>query len=341
MPEFRPILPEYDVLEFEIGAQSRKVAFIGLCSHGDTGSFKHGQSSFGGVWRTAQSVSQAASKLTRKLVEELGCDLVVPLTNQRMVDDVAMAKAQAVDGGNFNFPVIIGGHGHEPISQTLHHGANSDGIRSSSSIIKCGVGRSMAAIVDLVWPTQTSDSSQPQVSMATVSLDDYRANEELAEIARKAANNSRSIDSLPLATVPCELLPLSSSGTRRKQTGVGSILCNLVVDALQCDGAALAGAIIRGDRVYGKGMSEWTLADLKREVPHECPLAVIPLPGAVLQHVVLYSRQEASREPPVDSGGFLQLDQVLCLVPVLSCPQKEIFKPEKLTYDFRCARACC
>ena len=77
-------------------------------------------------------------------------------------------------------------------------------------------------------------------------------------------------------------------------------------------------------------------ADLKRVVPHECPLAVIPLPGAVLQHVVLYSHREASREPPVDSGGFLQLDQVLCLVPVLSCPQKEIFKPEKLTYDLLC-----
>ena len=38
---------------------------------------------------------------------------------------------------------------------------------------------------------------------------------------------------------------------------MGSILCNLVVDALQCDGAAWL-VIIRGDRVYGKGMSEWT-----------------------------------------------------------------------------------
>ena len=57
---------------------------------------------------TAIGVNETAARLRKILIEDEKCDLVIPMTHQVMADDRETAQKK------MGFPLIIGGHDHDP-----------------------------------------------------------------------------------------------------------------------------------------------------------------------------------------------------------------------------------
>lgn len=138
MTAWTPALPEYDIIEVKSpSGEIRKVGVIGLCSYAETLAFKNHESAFGGAWTSAANVPETVARLKRTLIEELGCDFVISLTNQPHEDDLALAQEDGV-----GLAVIIGGRDHEPLlTQVTSSTANG---MYSTQIVKCGVGHKLA-----------------------------------------------------------------------------------------------------------------------------------------------------------------------------------------------------
>ena len=102
---------------------------------------------------------------------------------------------------------------------------------------------------------------------------------------------------------------LSSIGTRVRQTSIGALLCSRLRDALGADGCLINGGGIRGARVY---TTHLTYGDLETELPFDNEAVVVSLPGQVVRDAVAASRRLA----PVESGGFLQVDDGMAVDPV-------------------------
>jgi len=81
MPGFKcnKELPPYKIIEVEGGGQKRKVGLLGLLTV-DKNLYQAG--AFGGAMESALPVNETAKELRRKLLEEEGCDLVIPMTHQ-------------------------------------------------------------------------------------------------------------------------------------------------------------------------------------------------------------------------------------------------------------------
>ena len=169
MPDLDPKLPPstagkvcpYHIVEVEAGGQRRKVGLLGLLTV-DKNLFRPG--AFGGALDTAQSVVGAATQYRRLLLDEEGCDLVIPLTHQVMADDRAMAHLK------IGFPLLVAGHDHDPYLELV------DGCW----IVKTGMDAAQAAIIDVTWPSSETPGEQPQISISLVRCRDYPENQELA-----------------------------------------------------------------------------------------------------------------------------------------------------------------
>ena len=94
---------------------------------------------------------------------------------------------------------------------------------------------------------------------------------------------------------------LSSIGTRRMQTSLGTLICSRLRDAFLAEGALFNGGGIRGSRDY---VGRLTYGDVKNEVPFDNEIVVARLPGSVVRDAIATSRANA----PAESGGFLQVD---------------------------------
>lgn len=97
--------------------------------------------------------------------------------------------------------------------------------------------------------------------------------------------------------------PLSSVGTRFRQTSIGALLASACRDVLATDVALINGGSIKGNVSYADGTLSYLA--LQRELPFPTKMCVVPMPGAVLQAAVSYSR---AGEPTDERRGYLQLD---------------------------------
>ena len=79
MPDWTPALPEYAVFDITSGGKCKKIGLLGLNTI-DKNLYQQG--AFGGAMATALPVIDTARNLRKKLVEQLGCDLVIPMTHQ-------------------------------------------------------------------------------------------------------------------------------------------------------------------------------------------------------------------------------------------------------------------
>ncbi|EKU22334.1 hypothetical protein NGA_0442310 [Nannochloropsis gaditana CCMP526] len=111
-----------------------------------------------------------------------------------------------------------------------------------------------------------------------------------------------------LCPVPAQT-PLSSKGVRKMQTSVGTMLLTAARQALQVDCVFVNGGNIRASVAYPLSQKVFTYKDLKAEIPFPCEMVTVRLPGSVLSSLLQYSRQFALLDPPVEKGGFLQVDE--------------------------------
>lgn len=237
---------------------------------------------FGG--RDVRSPIPSALAETRRLLESEGCALVVPLTHQFVHDDRALARAQRDAGAPF--PVILGGHEHQPVRVD----------EGGTWIVKAGSDAANAAIVDLELDLDGDID-------ARVRIEPVLAHAEDAALRARVDAHMARVRELETAT----LLPLeadnqlSSIGTRSRQTSLGALLCRRIRDCVGAELCLFNGGGIRASRTYD---ARFTYGDLKREVPFDNEIVVARIPGRVVRDAVAASRAHA----PAEHGGFLQVD---------------------------------
>lgn len=234
----------------------------------------------------APAGESAVAEARRLRAAGAGC--VIALTHQAIDDDRALAAQGAV-----RFPVIIGGHDHEPHVETV------DGVH----VVKAGMDATHAAVVDLAWPDEPPPAGEPDLPTVTVRLEDVRAWPEDAALRARVEHHQEKVRALRAATLmrlgPGETL--SSVGSRWQQTSFGAMVCGRVRDALGADLAVLNGGGIRASRTHS---GDFTYGDLEAELPFANEVVVVTMPGEVLRAAVAESRSRA----PTPWAAFLQVD---------------------------------
>lgn len=280
---FDPALPPYQILDLQgPGTRRIRVGLLGVVMN-DPNIYR--ALPFGGA--AVLPASDTARCVADHLVRAEGCACVIPLTHQNISDDRALADLQR----DPPFPVILGGHEHVVFLEQL----------GNTWLIKAGSDAVHAAIVDLTWPADPPPAGAHDLPAVQVRLEDTASYADDPALRARVSAHMRAVTALEEATL-MHLQPeqiLSSVGTRRQQTSMGTCLCSRLRDALGAEGCIFNGGGIRAGRHYRQ---RFTYGDLKAEVPFENPVVVASLPGRVLREAIAFSRL------PAESGGFLQVD---------------------------------
>ena len=232
--------------------------------------------------------STVVSAAEHLLVEEK-CDVVIPLTHQSIEDDRELAATKI----SRPFPVILGGHEHKPFLETV----------GSTQIVKAGLDADHAVIVDLYF----DDARAPRVVSKLVPASSVTEDAEMRERVNGHMRAVHELESATLIHLETDQV-LSSEGTRRSQTSLGTLLATVLRNALRADVALFNGGGIRANKTY---RARFTYGDLKGEVPFDNEAVIVNLPGSVIADAIKSSRAHA----PAESGGFLQVDDGVVVDP--------------------------
>lgn len=264
---FDPPLPSFDVVE--VGG--KRVGLVGVVMD-DANVYR--RRPFGGV--ELERPNDAVVREATRLRTEQRCDTVIALTHQWIADDRALAKTGVV-------PLILGGHEHDPFLERFER----------CVLTKSGMDATHAAVV-------TVTLSEPvHVEVRHEAVAPYAEDAALRVLVNDA---NALVERLAGGVLLPELAePLSSSGSRSRQTSMGTFVCNWLRDALGAEAALFNGGGLRGSEVH---TDLFTLGDLQNELPFDNEIVVVELPGEVVRDAVAYSRRLA----PKGDGGFLQVD---------------------------------
>lgn len=263
---FEPALARSDVVD----VAGVKVGLIGAVM---TDPNVYRRPPFGGVALDDPNESLVAEAAR---LRQAGCHTVIAITHQWLADDRRLASTGVVS-------LILGGHEHDP------HLERHDGAVLSKS----GMDATRAAVVTVTL------STPPEVLVHHEPVAPYPDEPKLAALV---AESEAFVERLSGAVlVPRLEAPLSAAGGRAAQTSMGTFICSHLRDALGAEVALFNGGGIRGTEVHE---TDFTLGDLKNELPFENEVVVTTLPGAVVRDAVAFSRRHAPR----GDGGFLQVD---------------------------------
>lgn len=295
--------PEYAIVEVGKGTHKRKVALIGLNTD-DRSILREG--AFGGA--SIEPVIPTAQKLIRRLVEQEGVDLVVPLTHQIMPLDRTFVEATLGLGTR----LVLGAHDHQPYlahyadeqwSDLLASKRSAD-RRAGCTVVKTGMDATMFGICDITW--ESAASKDPVISVTLRDAKEYSAS---AEVSAAIARHKRVLEELDKSCL-CAITPeqaLSSEKMRLQPTTMGVFLSNVVRDALEADCTLFGAGGIRANHNYA-GELNFTYAHLKAEIPFPTEMIVAKLSGQCISDAISYTRAFALQNPPVEKGGYLQTD---------------------------------
>ncbi len=281
---FDPPLPASQVLE--VGRV--RIGLVGVVMT-DEATFH--RPPFGGA--PLRNANDAARSEAARLMRDERCTVVIPITHQTHQEDVQLAHQQR----DPIFPVIIGGHEHVVLLEQVE----------GTWIEKAGADAFHAAIIELQWPA-VAPASGPDLPAVRVRMEDvagYPENAELRALVAQHLGALRDLEEASLRSIPPGET-VSSIGTRRQQTSMGTLVCTAVREALGADGCVINGGGIRGSHEYRDRL---TYADIKTEVPFDNEVVVACLPGRVLREAIAASRRMA----PAESGSFLQVDDRMVL----------------------------
>ncbi len=280
LPDFSRRAPPHDIVVVGHGSREVKVGLIGIV---DSSPAVYRRPPFGGT--RLLPANPTALESTRALLES-GVDCVVALTHQPLRDDRALAASEP------RVALVLGGHEHVSIFENLE-------IQSSAApIAKAGQNATHVIISELRWPSQPG--SPPRIETRLESVDVYVEDPTLRALVDRHLLAVRELQTAVILRIPPGTT-LSSVGTRRSQTTLGTLLCTSLRDILGAEACIFNGGGIRGSCTYE---GNFTYADLETELPFDNEVVVVELPGEVLCDAISSSRQHA----PVESGGFLQVD---------------------------------
>ncbi len=264
---FDPPLPRFDVVE--VGG--KRVGLVGVVMD-DANVYR--RRPFGGVELTRPN--DAVVHEAARLRADERCDTVIAITHQWIADDRTLAKTGVV-------PLILGGHEHDPFLERFEQ----------CVLTKSGMDATHAAVVTVTLsePVHVEVRHEAVAPYAEDAAVRVLVNEAHALVERLAGG----------VLLPELAEPLSSAGSRARQTSMGSFVCSCLRDALGADAAVFNGGGLRGSEVHTDLL---TLGDLQNELPFDNEIVIVELTGAVLRDAIAYSRRLA----PQGDGGFLQVD---------------------------------
>ena len=315
--EMSPVAPwmneelhRYDIVTTQCGRV--RIGVLGLMSD-EAGMFRDG--TFRGV--PIQPVTTAFSELYEELVMHLQpqADWLLPLTHCSIHHDEHLAKHMlTVQPGP---SIILGGHEHVPFDVRVENEHNDEYVR----ILKSGTDAMGVSLVDLYFDVHEDSDGRRHVRVADIDYElvDIRALTP-SMVIQNIVDQHQSIlfameneDVLHADSLLPPGEPLSSEGTRIRQTTLGGILCTCIKEELETDVAILNGAVIKGNTTYDKPCL--TYAQIRKELPFPTKIVVVPMKRWELQAAIDYSRRcpveaDEDEDPnkPVQRRGFLQVD---------------------------------
>ena len=268
-------LPKYDIVE--VGY--RRVALAGFCTN-NTDIFRPGTN------LTIQPIFDALKETWSKCSHD--ATMLIPLTHQTIAEDRELATGiQQHDQLSGKVPVIVGGHEHEIYIEKIER----------SLIVKAGADATNVVVVDVWW--DASEQCHSAVHLLPASHFDADPNAQMfVEITQNFLGSLMDVEIFELKE------PMSSKRTRFQPEKVASTLCSYIKKSLKnVDLVMLQGGCVRGKRDYEKGAG-FTYGDLLEELPFDTEIALIQVPGYVLQEAITETRSTPDREAP----NFLHAD---------------------------------
>ncbi|MBI4783276.1 MAG: 5'-nucleotidase C-terminal domain-containing protein [Oscillatoriophycideae cyanobacterium NC_groundwater_1537_Pr4_S-0.65um_50_18] len=268
-------LSKYEV----IAVGDHRVAFAGFCTN-DRDIFRAGTN------LTIQPIFEALQETWSKCAD--AAELIIPLTHQTIGNDRDLvAKIEADQQLSGHVPVILGGHEHEIFIEKI----------GQSLIVKAGADAANVVVVDVWW--DGAEKRHSAVHLLPASHFDADPNAQMfVEITQRFLGSLKEVEIFEVKE------SMSSRRTRFQPEKVASILCSYIKKSLQgVDLVMLQGGCIRGMQDYAAG-TPFTYGDLLEELPFETEIAVIDVPGYVLQDAIALSRSTPDQEVP----SFLHAD---------------------------------
>lgn len=227
LPKDIPPLPEFYEIEVRNGDHVRRIALLGLVTEDPTLYLK---GAFGGA--TISPVIPTAQEYYNKLMATGKYDAIIPLTHSVIDRDRELMK-------QVPFPVLLGGHDHEPFNEVVNKG----------TILKMGMDGNHIGIVELTWPDATTKA--PLVSITSRPASYYQADPVVADTAAKHMILLEHVKKSPLFSIPSDLkMPFSSIMCRFAPSPVASALLSIIRDALEADCCIVNSGCIRGSKDY-------------------------------------------------------------------------------------------
>ena len=232
LPDFRPKLPPYDVVEVATPSGIIRVGLIGLLTS-EHGVFRKDR--FRGL--AIEDTLVAAARWSDLLRTSHGVRHVIALTHQSVGADEVLAQSGSVD-------LILGGHEHEIMEVRPAGGApivKGGSDAHAAAVVDVAFGEDGGMHVDVVFEDVASYADDAELGAEVdVHLRTLRA---LESEAACSSSDSPATHSAHLAGVT-----LSSKRTRFEQTSVGTLITTLIRDCLQTDVATINGGTIKGNR---------------------------------------------------------------------------------------------
>ena len=280
-------IKEYALLSTKCGRA--KVGLLGLMSD-EPNMFRDNTFRGAPIASVTESFDRIQSQLTSLPL--------IALTHQSIARDKELAQHMLQYGNS----LIMGGHEHEPYDVLV---ADQE---SQVRILKAGMDASACQDIEIEFDGRQIASidaklelmSNYEPSIVVQSIVDQHQS-LLTAMENEVVINAQNL--LPPG------VPLSSIGTRYRQTTVGAILCTAVKEQLEVDVAMINGAPIKGNREYPD--CKMSFAELKKELPFPTKMVVVSMKRWQLHEAIHYSRQyppDPENGEPLARRGYLQMD---------------------------------
>ncbi|NET63088.1 MAG: bifunctional metallophosphatase/5'-nucleotidase [Moorea sp. SIO1G6] len=268
-------LPKYEIVE--VG--SHRVAFAGFCTS-KINTFRPGAN------LTIQPIFDALKETWSKCSND--ATMLIPLTHQTIAEDRELATGiQQDDQLSGKVPVIVGGHEHEIYIEKIER----------SLIVKAGADATNVVVVDVWWDA----SEQWHSAVHLLPASHFDADTKVQKFVESTQNFLGSLMDVEIFEVK---EPMSSKRMRFQPEKVASTLCSYIKKSFKnVDLVMIQGGSFRGKRDYEKGES-FTYRDLLEEMPLDTEMALIKVPGYILQDAIAETRGTPDRE----ASNFLHAD---------------------------------